>query len=132
RHRFCAIVRAQQRRRPSGVKDALRRSARWLQERQHSSDGGPSRSLNPGGMTRIGFAYNQKPAVSEGPEVEPSDDPREDDEPPSTRRDVQSRNIVSPVSETARPAAPVDRFAEWDAPETIDAVAAALAPLRKV
>src|SRR4051812_44985334 len=73
-------------------------------------------------MTRIGFAYNQKPAT---------------DKPPSTRRDTESRNTSSSASATAdaRLAASVsqdDRFAEWDGPETIDAVADALSACGKV
>jgi D-alanine-D-alanine ligase len=103
-------------------------------------------------MTRIGFAYNQKPAASEIPELEPSDESRDDDKPPSTRRDSQSRNSLSSASANsdAGLATPVtsrslalrdakghginsdDRFAEWDGPETIDAVAAALSALGKV
>src|SRR5438309_1347099 len=93
-------------------------------------------------MTRIGFAYNQKPAESEIPESLPratrgetlSEISRGDEEPPSTRRDIQSRNSVSP-SPATRLGAPLpqeDRFAEWDGPETIDAVAAALGALGKV
>jgi D-alanine-D-alanine ligase len=82
-------------------------------------------------MTRIGFAYNQKPAVSEISELEPSDSSRDDEEPPSTRRDNPSRNLLSSPSAPA-PDGRLDRFAEWDAPETIDAVANALAALGKV
>jgi len=105
-------------------------------------------------MTRIGFAYNQKPAASEIPELETSGDSQNDEEPPSTRRDSQSRNSLSSASANsgARLAAPSssapqksqvpassraeasqnDRFAEWDGPETIDAVAAALGALGRV
>jgi hypothetical protein len=85
-------------------------------------------------MTRIGFAYNQKPVPSEISEIEPSDDSRDDEEPPSTRRDDQSRNSLSPASASsdARLAASTDRFAEWDGPETLDAVADALSALGKV
>ena len=63
-------------------------------------------------MTRIGFAYNQKPAAAEA-----------SSEPPSTRRDDKSRALSAP---------PSDEFAEWDGPETIDAVAAALSALGQV
>ena len=78
-------------------------------------------------MTRIGFAYNQKPA----------------DKPPSMRRDAESRTLYSPASRVidARGAsgsptvssdpAP-DVYAEWDSPQTIDAVAHALAALGDV
>jgi D-alanine-D-alanine ligase len=88
-------------------------------------------------MTRIGFAYNQKP------ESDPATDAVDaDDEPPSTRRDQSSRNFNSgpPTSFAANgggtglvapphaaPTAPVaDVYAEWDSAETIDAVANAL------
>ncbi len=91
-------------------------------------------------MTRIGFAYNQKPAASQLSEPV-SDRPRGDDEPPSTRRDLSSRNLSTPASALAAAsiAAPAsvataqdDRFAEWDGPETIDAVADALGDLGTV
>jgi D-alanine-D-alanine ligase len=106
-------------------------------------------------MTRIGFAYNQKPA---GDDSTPSDGslPRAErgDKPPSTRRDVESRNFASsvPAIVGARSVTPgavgsagspsevrslgslgtSDRFAEWDGPETIDAVAEALSACGKV
>jgi len=57
-------------------------------------------------MTRIGFAYNQKPAES-----------TTDSKPPSSG---------SPGGSLA------DIYAEWDAPETIDAVERALSQLGKV
>src|SRR5687768_5730215 len=93
-------------------------------------------------MTRIGFAYNLKPASSEPP----SDDTREgeaarpDEEPPSTRRDGRSRNPASPARAgatvaSASPATdshPSDEFAEWDSQETIDAVARALSAVGDV
>src|SRR5213075_161855 len=92
----------------------------------HSSDGGPSRSINPGGMTRIGFAYNQKPACDESQPSERSL-PRAErgDKPPSTRRDIESRNFASSVPATVgarslTASTQDDRFAEWDGPETID------------
>jgi D-alanine-D-alanine ligase len=70
-------------------------------------------------MTRIGFAYNQKP------EPEPADataEPsRADDEPPS------SGSGDAPALATLLAPAPDDEFAEWDSAETIDAVARALA-----
>ncbi|HKO16954.1 MAG TPA: hypothetical protein VJU87_11995 [Gemmatimonadaceae bacterium] len=85
-------------------------------------------------MTRIGFAYNQKPEEAGARAVEEADAPRPEDEPPSTRRDMPSRNPSAPartagVSEAAARIAndsTADTFAEWDAPETIEAVAAAL------
>jgi D-alanine-D-alanine ligase len=60
-------------------------------------------------MTRIGFAYNQKPAESTN-----------DSEPPSTGMSGVS---AAPTS---------DIYAEWDGPETIDAVENALSQLGKV
>src|SRR5690349_5460101 len=67
-------------------------------------------------MTRIGFAYNQKPdlvaeAATELPTV--------DEEPPSRG---PAATLVAP----SRLAAPDDEYAEWDSAETIDAVARAL------
>src|SRR4051812_46248547 len=56
-------------------------------------------------MTRIGFAYNQKPEVAESLS--------HTDKPPSTAPDS-------------------DRFAEWDSVETLDAVANALSACGKV
>lgn len=89
-------------------------------------------------MTRIGFAYNQKPLSDPATDAVDADD-----EPPSTRRDESSRNFNSVPSTPfaangggtglvapprAVPAPPVsDAYAEWDSVETIDAVANALA-----
>lgn len=68
-------------------------------------------------MARIGLAYNQKPAVvPEGGAASSSSSAEivaADEEPPSRGLSSASR--------------PDDEFAEWDAPETIDAVARALA-----
>ncbi len=88
-------------------------------------------------MTRIGFAYNQKPEPDPATVAVDADD-----EPPSTRRDESSRNFNSVPSTPfaangggtglvapprAVPTAPVaDAYAEWDSTETIDAVAHAL------
>jgi D-alanine-D-alanine ligase len=55
-------------------------------------------------MTRIGFAYNQKPEPTVGLVSAISSEPRPDEEPPSID----------------------DAYAEWDSAETIDAVASAL------
>jgi D-alanine-D-alanine ligase len=73
-------------------------------------------------MTRIGFAYNQKPDPT--PASDAAELARADEEPPS-------RGTVSPTSGAALatlalPAAD-DEYAEWDSLETIDAVARALA-----
>jgi len=70
-------------------------------------------------MTRIGFAYNQKPepeAADAAAELS-----RADEEPPSsgTRNDSSVATLLAP--------APDDEYAEWDSAETIDAVARALA-----
>src|SRR5437899_991057 len=55
-------------------------------------------------MTRIGFAYNQKPETTVGLVSAAATTPRTDEEPPSIS----------------------DVYAEWDSAETIDAVASAL------
>lgn len=94
-------------------------------------------------MTRIGFAYNQKP---EPPALRLEDEaPRADDEPPSSRRDTRSRHAEPPATGEAVDASPLDggiapalrapeddEFAEWDSAETIEAVERALAPLGEV
>ncbi len=68
-------------------------------------------------MTRIGFAYNQKPdsiAADSAAELA-----RADEEPPSSGTGLAT--LVAPAH------APDDEYAEWDSRETIDAVANALA-----
>ena len=73
-------------------------------------------------MTRIGFAYNQKPdpiAADTAAELA-----RADEEPPSSGAGLAT--LVAPA-----PAAD-DEYAEWDAPATIHAVASALARHGKV
>ncbi len=70
-------------------------------------------------MTRIGFAYNQKPdseAPQDGGDVEA---PRPDEEPPSSA-------LADSPSDSS------DEFAEWDSVATIDAVADALGELGEV
>lgn len=77
-------------------------------------------------MTRIGFAYNQKPeqeAPRDGGELEA---PRPDEEPPS------SADALAPNATALAAADASDEFAEWDSPETIDAVAGALSALGDV
>src|SRR3712207_5690332 len=78
-------------------------------------------------MTRIGFAYNQKPDAVSAPLGqslgESVDAPAEDEEPPSR---------VGGPSAAAVAAAGDDEYAEWDGPETIAAVEAALAELGEV
>src|SRR3954453_22114986 len=66
-------------------------------------------------MTRIGFAYNEKPSPIAAPAAELA---RADEEPPSSGA---AATLVAPT------AAPDDEYAEWDAPETIAAVERALA-----
>ena len=53
-------------------------------------------------MTRIGFAYNQKPdeGAPLGGETD-ADATRADDEPPSTRRDAPSRTSTPPALQGA-------------------------------
>ncbi|MGH7662851.1 MAG: D-alanine--D-alanine ligase family protein [Gemmatimonadaceae bacterium] len=89
-------------------------------------------------MTRIGFAYNQKPGEEGALPQAAAETPHSDEEPPSKRRDIPSRNSDSPAAPIpahagADPATPpLDEHAEWDTPETIDAVAAALSQLGDV
>ena len=69
-------------------------------------------------MTRIGFAYNQKPdqvAALDAAELAPADL----EEPPSSGAGLAT--LVAPASVAD------DEFAEWDSPATIQAVARALA-----
>lgn len=66
-------------------------------------------------MTRIGFAYNQKPDPVAAPATELA---RAEEEPPSSGA---AATLVAPA------AAPDDEFAEWDSAETIAAVERALA-----
>src|ERR1043166_2500020 len=91
-------------------------------------------------MTRIGFAFNQKPdgpTLLGGGEIAARSG---DDKPPSMRRDLESRNIATAsASPDARltpstdpDLADDDVFAEWDSPTTIDAVADALASCGEV
>jgi D-alanine-D-alanine ligase len=66
-------------------------------------------------MTRIGFAYNQKPDPIAAPAAELA---RADEEPPSSGA---AATLVAPAT------APNDEYAEWDSAETIAAVERALA-----
>src|SRR3954471_2902278 len=73
-------------------------------------------------MTRIGFAYNQKPAES-----------KNDSEPPSTGESpVARRTGEFGIRSGVSPVPADDIYAEWDGPETIDAVEKALSQLGKV
>ena len=80
-------------------------------------------------MTRIGFAYNLKPAAASTPPALPGepDVPAGEEEPPSRRAARSEPRAAGTAAAVAD-----DVYAEWDAPETIDAVARALAPLGAV
>ena len=75
-------------------------------------------------MTRIGFAYNQKPDHKPDPVdiAAAAELPSVDEEPPSRG---SAATLAAPTLAFA--AAPDDEYAEWDSAETIDAVARALA-----
>src|SRR5690348_7987593 len=74
-------------------------------------------------MTRIGFAYNQKPDHKPDPVdiAAAAELPSVDEEPPSRG---SLATLAAPTPALA--AAPEDEYAEWDSAETIDAVARAL------
>ena len=80
-------------------------------------------------MTRIGFAYNQKPEQAAALACEESEMPRSEEEPPSTGRDDASRISQAPTASAAASVASSsnDLYAEWDSASTIDAIASALA-----
>lgn len=86
-------------------------------------------------MTRIGFAYNQKPVEEAAAPIEDEAIGLPDEEPPSRRRDTESRSALSPASTGAAVASALptdDQFAEWDDPATIQAVESALSALGEV
>lgn len=102
---------------------------------QQGGDSSP-RTINRDRMTRIGFAYNLKPESSEEAPANESEIPRAE-EPPSRRRDSESRTLSAPAADShaarhALPSAVDDEYAEWDSRETIDAVANALAACGEV
>jgi D-alanine-D-alanine ligase len=72
-------------------------------------------------MTRIGFAYNQKPEPETADAA--AELSRADEEPPSSG----ARNGSATATLLAPAPAPDDEYAEWDSAQTIDAVARALA-----
>ena len=73
-------------------------------------------------MTRIGFAYNQKPdPVDLAVAPEAGESAGTDEEPPS------NGSACATLAAPRAAAVTDDEFAEWDAPETIDAVERALA-----
>jgi D-alanine-D-alanine ligase len=91
-------------------------------------------------LTRIGFAFNQKPEPAAPEGADDVEAPRPEEEPPSSRRDAASRTTDSPApiqritagAALASPLPTSDEFAEWDSQETIDAVANALSALGEV
>ncbi|MEX2155001.1 MAG: hypothetical protein WD825_16780 [Gemmatimonadaceae bacterium] len=88
-------------------------------------------------MTRIGFAYNQKPDASidfEGRNTVPVESSAGfDDEPPSFSRSTGARSGVAlDVQRTPSVPHADDAYAEWDSPETIAAVERALGGLGEV
>ena len=85
-------------------------------------------------MTRIGFAYNQKPEQAAALATDESEAPRSEEEPPSTGRDDASRISQAPTATAAASVASSsdDLYAEWDSARTIDAIASALAAYGEV
>lgn len=88
-------------------------------------------------MTRIGFAYNQKPDVST--DAAGSLDARSesgllvgDDEPPSFGAGRAATRGQSAVAVPPAVLSTADAYAEWDAPETIAAVQRAIGALGEV
>ncbi len=85
-------------------------------------------------MTRIGFAYNQKPEVPALRLEDGAEDARPDEEPPSSAPHEWAGEASDAAgSRTSLGIAEVDdEFAEWDSAETIAAVEQALAALGDV
>src|SRR3954468_14994757 len=85
-------------------------------------------------MTRIGFAYNQKPEQTAALAIDESETPRPEEDPPSTGRDDASRITQAPTAAAAASAASSanDLYAEWDSAQTIDAIPGALAAYGEV
>jgi D-alanine-D-alanine ligase len=99
-------------------------------------------------MTRIGFAYNQKPDPSAPVSTEDATPSRPEDDPPSSRRDIASRTASSLAVNESRAGemtdprsvstletlelAADDEYAEWDSEETIAAVERALSACGEV
>lgn len=87
-------------------------------------------------MTRIGFAYNQKPEVPALRLEDGAEDARPDEEPPSSAHHEWSD--LAQGGDDSRPGVGVaaelvdDEFAEWDSAETIAAVEQALGALGEV
>jgi len=85
-------------------------------------------------MTRIGFAYNQKPEVPALRLEDGAEDARPDEEPPSSASHEWAGQATDAAdSRAAAAVAEVDdEFAEWDSAETIAAVEQALGALGEV
>jgi len=84
-------------------------------------------------MTRIGFAYNQKPEQSAALTEDESETPRSEEDPPSTGRDDASRILQAPTANAGvASSSDDDLYAEWDSARTIDAIAGALAAYGEV
>jgi D-alanine-D-alanine ligase and related ATP-grasp enzymes len=85
-------------------------------------------------MTRIGFAYNQKPEVPALRLEDGAEDARPDEEPPSNSPSDWSSAADDKSARAAGIAAADvdDEFAEWDSAETINAVEQALGALGEV
>ena len=80
-------------------------------------------------MTRIGFAYNQKPEVPALRLEDGAEGARPDEEPPSS---ADSDWAVDARAGAIAAAEVDDEFAEWDSAETINAVEQALSALGEV
>ena len=86
-------------------------------------------------MTRIGFCYNQKPdaaSTSEGQRGPSAATSGFDDEPTSFSRSNGTRGGSAVALKAPEVSAADDVYAEWDSPETIDAVERALSGLGEV
>jgi len=84
-------------------------------------------------MTRIGFAYNQKPEQSAALTEDESETPRSEEDPPSTGRDDASRILQAPTANAGvASSSDDDLYAEWDSARTIDAIAGAIAAYGEV
>src|SRR5438309_3742259 len=95
-------------------------SALDAQGSAHESGEFAPRTINPDRMTRIGFAYNQKPEDAAALATEQSEVTRSEEEPPSTVRDDASRIAKAPTAAAASVASSSDDlYAEWDSAQTI-------------
>jgi D-alanine-D-alanine ligase len=79
-------------------------------------------------MTRIGFAYNQKPDPTVPASASDAAESAVADEEPPSRNGALATLSPARLANAARAAhAADDEYAEWDGPETLDAVERALA-----